>query len=99
MSFLSVEKPALGHLASAIATHTRELEEYYETSQTPQPSFQKGGPSEVLPIDAPVEVHRARAKLADAAFKLYQLSTGPSEIMSTARANVSKQTLVRNGTR
>lgn len=88
MSFSNVKEPALSHLADEVAVHARELQQYYDSSQSPQPSFHKDGPSNILPIDAPLEAHRARAKLVDAAFKLYQLATGPTEIMPNIRSNV-----------
>lgn len=89
MSFLTEPPLSLTSLASEIGIQAAVLQNYLDQKDGTQPTFTFEGIEEVLPLEAPPTAHEARAKLMDAAYKMYQLATGPSEYMATVRANVS----------
>lgn len=76
-------------LAHEIAANCKVLSDYLVGAGLPQPSFASDGPTSVLPPSAPKETQQAKAAIAEAAFKLHSLVTGPSELIPNITASVS----------
>ena len=76
-------------LAHDIAANCKVLSDYLVGAGLPQPSFASDGPTSVLPPSAPKETQQAKADIAEAAFKLHSLVTGPSELIPNITAGVS----------
>lgn len=68
-------------LAEQVAVATKTLSEFLRSNGHGQPSFDREAPSTTLPPAAPKEILVARQNLTEAALKLYQLATGPSEYL------------------
>lgn len=76
-------------LAHDIAVNCKVLSDYLVGAGLPQPSFASDGPISVLPPSAPKETQQAKAAIAEAAFKLHSLVTGPAELIPNITAGVS----------
>lgn len=76
-------------LAEAILASTKVLNECLNAEGLPQPSFAADGPTYVVPKTARKEAQDARIDVAETAFKLFNLVTGPSELLPNITASVS----------
>lgn len=76
-------------LSQTIGAETEALAASLRKMGQPEPSFAPDGPVQVLPPGAPDAALKARASIIEACFKLFQLVTGPSELLPTFMANVS----------
>ena len=78
----------LEDLAEQISTAARSVSGFLQSGGHPQPSFQRDAPINTLPSSAPMDILVARQSLIEAAFKLYQLTTGPSEYLQRTAVGV-----------
>lgn len=85
----SIPKPcALLELCQKLQDNALILQQQLEKNHLPQPSFDADGPTTVLPSTAPQAALDARNLVAEYAFKLFNLVTGPSEILPNITATV-----------
>jgi 6-hydroxytryprostatin B O-methyltransferase len=89
------DKQPLVHLASAISENANIVSGYLVTNSLPQPSFEAGGPSVIVPVSAPPNVQLARQKLLAASLEIFQLATGPSEFLPNLATGVSAFNIVQ----
>ncbi|KAF4975326.1 hypothetical protein FZEAL_7859 [Fusarium zealandicum] len=87
MAPITQSSSLLLELGETILSAVRELNEQLTTLDLPQPSFAPDGPTYVLPKSAPKKAQDARLATAEAAFKLFQLVTGPSELLPNITAS------------
>jgi 6-hydroxytryprostatin B O-methyltransferase len=81
-------QPTLSQLAEKVFASAKQLEVFLETENLPQPSFAANGPTYVVPKTAHKATHNARVALAEAALKLFNLASGPSELLPNITASV-----------
>ena len=85
----SLPKPcALLELCQQLQDNALILQQQLEKNDLPQPSFDADGPTTVLPPTAPQAALDARSLVAECAFKLFNLVTGPSELLPNITASV-----------
>lgn len=87
MGSISTSPSLITQLATAVSSAAQELEKQLESQGLPQPSFQADGPTYVVPKNAPKAAHEARVATAEAAFKLFNLVSGPSELLPNITAS------------
>jgi 6-hydroxytryprostatin B O-methyltransferase len=73
-------------LVQAISINASILDGHLTAHNLPQPSFAADGPTSVLPPTAPKAARDASLALADAAFRLFRLVTGPSGVLPNITA-------------
>ncbi|GJC87420.1 O-methyltransferase aurJ [Colletotrichum liriopes] len=74
-------------LAEAALASAKQLNECLNAEGLPQPSFAADGPTYVVPKSARKEAQEARIAVAEMAFQLFNLVTGPSELLPNMTAN------------
>ncbi|KAI5456766.1 O-methyltransferase-domain-containing protein [Mariannaea sp. PMI_226] len=74
-------------LANDTLAAVKDLDKWLTSQDLPQPSFAADGPTYVVPKNAPKEAQEARLAAAEAAFKLFNLVTGPSELLPNITAS------------
>lgn len=85
----SISSPSLIiDLANAVSSAAKNLDTQLQSQGFPQPSFEADGPTYVVPKDAPKAAHEARVATAEAALKLFNLVSGPSELLPNMTASV-----------
>ncbi|WZH40774.1 O-methyltransferase-domain-containing protein [Fusarium acuminatum] len=87
MGSISTSPSLITELATAVSSAAQELERQLESQGLPRPSFQADGPTYVVPKNAPKAAHEARVATAEAAFKLFNLVSGPSELLPNITAS------------
>ncbi|KAF4989101.1 hypothetical protein FGRMN_9343 [Fusarium graminum] len=87
MGSISATPSLITELAASLTTAAQEMEKQLESHGLPQPSFEVDGPTYVVPKDAPKAAHDARVATAEAAFKLFNLVSGPSELLPNLTAS------------
>ncbi|KAM0543069.1 hypothetical protein ACHAPJ_012518 [Fusarium lateritium] len=87
MGSISAESSQLLELANAALAGANELDRCLTSQSLPQPSFAADGPTYVVPKDAPKAAQDARIATAEAAFKLFKLVSGPSELLPDITAS------------
>lgn len=75
-------------LSRTIGAETAVLAASLRNMGQPEPTFAPDGPVQVLPPEAPEAAFKARSAIIEACFKLFQLVSGPSELLPTFMANV-----------
>ncbi|CAF3576369.1 unnamed protein product [Fusarium graminearum] len=84
----SISSPSLIiDLANAVSSAAKNLDTQLQSQGFPQPSFEADGPTYVVPKDAPKAAHEARVATAEAALKLFNLVSGPSELLPNMTAS------------
>jgi 6-hydroxytryprostatin B O-methyltransferase len=91
MGSISTSSSLITELATAVSSAAQELERQLESQGLPRPSFQADGPTYVVPKNAPKAAHEARVATAEAAFKLFNLVSGPSELLPNITASVCRK--------
>ena len=76
-------------LAQKVFANAYNLSEQLSAEGLPLPSFEVDGPINVAPSTASKAAQSARVAVAEAAFKLFQLASGPSELLPNMTASVS----------
>nr|WCR31483.1 O-methyltransferase [Talaromyces sp.] len=66
-------------LGDEVTRNVSILSKYLLQNDLPQPSFERSAPLTSIPPKSPAFVQQARQDLMDAALKLFQLASGPSE--------------------
>ncbi|KAK2616920.1 hypothetical protein QQS21_000008 [Conoideocrella luteorostrata] len=74
-------------LADDIHAGAKIFAEALKANGLPDPSFDADGPTRAVPAEAPQSIHDACNAIADASFKLFQLVTGPSELLPNFQAS------------
>ncbi|KXH68539.1 hypothetical protein CSAL01_02196 [Colletotrichum salicis] len=87
MGSIPASSPLLLDLAEATLASAKRLNEGLDTEGLQQPSFAADGPVYVVPKTASKEVQDAKTAVAEAAFQLFQLVTGPSELLPNITAS------------
>ncbi|KAJ3536842.1 hypothetical protein NM208_g6551 [Fusarium decemcellulare] len=90
MGSISASSSLIVELANAALAAAKELDKCLESQGLPQPSFAADGPTYVVPKDAPKAAQEARIAAAEAAFKLFNLVTGPRAIEYGVLASEAK---------
>ena len=88
MGSVSASSPLITELANKALVAAKELDNCLNAHGLPQPSFAADGPTYVVPKNAPKEAQQARIAVAEAAFKLFHLVTGPSDLLPNITASV-----------
>ncbi|RGP66070.1 6-hydroxytryprostatin b o-methyltransferase [Fusarium sporotrichioides] len=87
MGSISASPSLITDLANAVSSAAKNLDEQLQSQGLPQPSFAPDGPTYVVPKDAPKVAHEARVATAEAALKLFNLVSGPSELLPNMTAS------------
>ncbi|KAK1725307.1 hypothetical protein CaCOL14_010753 [Colletotrichum acutatum] len=87
MGSIPAPSPLLLELAEATLASAKRLDEGLAAEGLPQPSFAADGPVYVVTKTTSKEVQDARTAVAEAAFQLFQLVTGPSELLPNITAS------------
>lgn len=77
----------LERLAEACLSTAKQIKEYLASNGHPQMSFDQNGPA-FFPQDAPLEIQLARLNLRSAARRLYDVVSGPDEVLSYNTYNI-----------
>ncbi|KIW97629.1 uncharacterized protein Z519_01213 [Cladophialophora bantiana CBS 173.52] len=77
---LAPKEEDLGKLAETCLSTARRIKQYLSASNHPQPSFDENGPSS-FPAATP-EIQQTRLELRTAARRLYDLASGPDDIVT-----------------
>jgi 6-hydroxytryprostatin B O-methyltransferase len=88
MGSLSTPQETLSELAEKALVSAKQLEVFLDAEGLPQPSFAADGPMYVVPKAAHKATQNARVAVAEAALKLFNLASGPSELLPNITANV-----------
>lgn len=78
-------RPKLSELAAQIAQNAKIVEDYIESQGLPYPSFATDGPAK-FPLPPPStpeleKIHAARQEVLAASKSIYDLTSGPNEVM------------------
>lgn len=84
----TVGSSALELLVQDLNEQTRTLTGYLSANGLPDPSFDRHGPVNTLPAQAPEELRIAREKLLDNALQIFQLISGPADYLQNVIASV-----------
>ncbi|KAL6921176.1 hypothetical protein ACHAP8_010214 [Fusarium lateritium] len=87
MGSISTSPSLIIELANAVSSAANNLDTQLQSQGLPQPSFGADGPTYVVPKDAPKAAHEARVATAEAALKLFNLVSGPSELLPNMTAS------------
>ncbi|KAB5542434.1 O-methyltransferase-domain-containing protein [Coniochaeta sp. 2T2.1] len=87
MGSLTAPQGTLSELAEKVFASTKQLEAFLDAERLPQPSFAADGPTYVVPKTAHKATQNARVAVAEAALKLFNLVSGPSELLPNITAN------------
>ncbi|KAB5536171.1 O-methyltransferase-domain-containing protein [Coniochaeta sp. 2T2.1] len=87
MGSLAAPQGTLSELAEKVFASTKQLEAFLDAERLPQPSFAADGPTYVVPKTAHKATQNARVAVAEAALKLFNLVSGPSELLPNITAN------------
>ncbi|KAB8801880.1 hypothetical protein FH972_026702 [Carpinus fangiana] len=68
-------------LSGTISENASVVSQYLDANSLPQPSFEKDGPSTIIPNGAPRDIQDAQQSLIAASLELFQLAIGPSEFL------------------
>jgi hypothetical protein len=77
----------LERLAEACLSTAKQIKEYLQSNGHPQMSFDQNGPP-FFPQDAPLEIQLARLDLRAAARRLYDVVSGPDEVLAYNAYNI-----------
>lgn len=78
----------LDELSLSITQNAAILTQYLEANQLPQPTFERDGPSTIIPSDAPPKIQQARQSLIAAALEMSQLAAGPDDFLPNLATGV-----------
>lgn len=88
MGSIPASSSLLLELAEATLASAKRLNEGLAAEGLQQPSFAADGPVYVVPKTASKETQDAKTAVAEVAFQLFQLVTGPSELLPNITASV-----------
>lgn len=78
----------LEKLSWTITKNASIVSQHLHAHALPQPSFDRDGPSIVVPADSPHSVRKAQQRLISAAIEILQLAIGPSEFLPNLATGV-----------
>jgi 6-hydroxytryprostatin B O-methyltransferase len=88
--FAMCQLSPLETLASQICSSAKAVSAYCQINGHPQPSFGKEHTADILPASAPDSIRIANQTLVEAALKIQQLATEPSQYLPRLAVNVSQ---------
>lgn len=83
----------LEHLSWRITQRASLVSQYLRANDLPQPSFERDGPTTIVPHDAPQYIRQAQHYLISASLELFQLATGPSDYLPNLATGVGNCSL------
>ena len=84
-----VKTPLMLKVSESLGNNVASLTRYLDSVGYDQPGWHRATPINVLPPDAPTDIHIARENIMETAMQLFQLAAGPAQYNNNIKNAVS----------